>query len=106
MKVNVHLPSGDAYSVEVSPAALIGELKAAAQQHFQRRLQLAAEGRRLDLMATLSEAGLRDGDTVAAIVQLGMLTAAKKAFAWHGHTSEVVQTGAETAAECSAHPSN
>ena len=41
------------------------ELKAAAQQHCQCRLKhiLIANGRQLDLTATLSEAGLREGDS-------------------------------------------
>ena len=103
MKVDVHLPSGNACSVEVSPETLISELKVAAQQHFQRRLKPAAKGRQLDLKATLSEAGLRDGDVVAAVAQLGKLAAARMAFAWHGHGGEVVTWGdhmAETAARC------
>ena len=45
----------------------INELKAAAQHKFQRRLKLTAEGRQLDLKATLSEAGLRDGDAVVSL---------------------------------------
>ena len=85
------MPSGDGYSVELSPATLISELKAAAQRHFQRRLKLIAEGRQLDLTATLREVGLEDGDVVAAVVQLGQLAATGKAFAWHGHGGEVVK---------------
>ena len=99
MKVDVHLVSGDACSVEVSPETLISE----AQQHFQRRLKLTAKGPQLDLKATLSEAGLRDGDVVAAVAQLGKLAATHSAFAWHGHGGEVVTWGdhmAETAARC------
>ncbi|CAJ1459127.1 unnamed protein product [Effrenium voratum] len=93
MKVDVHLPSGHGCSVEVSPETTINELKAAAQKHFQRRLKLTAKGRQLDLTATLSEAGLRDGDIVAAVVQIGKLAATFKAFAWHGHAGEVVTWG-------------
>ena len=93
MKVDIHLPSGDGYSVELSPATLISELKAAAQRHFQRRLKLIADGRQLDLTATLSEVGLQDGDVVAAVLQLGQLAGAGKAFAWHGHGGEVVTWG-------------
>ena len=52
MKVDVHLPSADVCSVEVSPETLVSELKAAAQQHFQRRLKLIAKCRQLDLTAT------------------------------------------------------
>ena len=77
MKVDVHLPSGDGYSVDVSPETSVSELKAAAQQHFRRRLQ----------------AGLRDGEGVAAVVQLGKLAASDAAFAWHGHGGEVVTWG-------------
>ena len=54
MKVNVHLPSGDGCSIEVSPETPISELKAAAQQHFQRRLTLTAQGGQLDLTATVT----------------------------------------------------
>ena len=69
--------------MQATPATPVSELKAAAQQHFQRRVKLTAKGRQLDLKATLSEAGLRDGDAVAAVVQLGKLAANYKAFAWH-----------------------
>ena len=93
MKVDVCLPSGNGYSIEVPPETLISELKAAAQQHFQRRLKLIATGKQLDLSATLSEAGLRDGDVVTAVVQLGALTATDTAFAWHGHGGDVVTWG-------------
>ena len=82
MKVNVHLPSGDGYSVEVSPETAI-----------QRRLRLIAKGCQLDLTATLCQLGLRDRDAVAAVAQLGQLAAAREAFSWHGHTSEVVTWG-------------
>ena len=85
MKVNVYLPSGDGCCIEVSPEWSISKLKAAAQQHFQRPLKLAAKGRQLDLTATLGEAGLTDGDVVAAVVQLGKLAASTGAFALHGH---------------------
>ena len=79
--------------IAVSPKTPISELKAAAQQHFQRRLQLTAKGRQLDVTATLSQAGLRDGDVVHAVVQLGRLAATSSAFAWHGHGGEVVTWG-------------
>ena len=96
MKVDVHLPSGDRFSAEVSPATPVSQLKAAAQQHFQRRLRLTAKGRQLDLTATLSEAELRDGEVVTAAVELGKLAATHQ-----------VQSGAETAARCkSRHTSN
>ena len=93
MKVDVHLPSGDGCSVAVAPKRLISEVKAAAQQHFQRRLKLTAKGQQLDLTATLSEAGLRDGDVVAAAVQLCKLAATSTSFAWHSHGGEVVTWG-------------
>ena len=70
------------------------ELKAAAQQHFQRRLTLTAKSQQLDLNAALSEAGLRDGDVVAAVVQLGKLAATNRIFAWYAHGDEVVTWGA------------
>ena len=92
MKVDVYLPNGDSCSVEVSPAILVSELKAAVQQHFRRPLKVTAKGRRLDLTATLSEAGLQDGDVVTAVVQLGKL-ATTSAFALHGHWGEVVSWG-------------
>ena len=93
MKVDVHLPSGDGCPIEVAPATLISELKAAAQKHFQRRLKLTAKGHQLDLTATLSEAGLREGDVVTAVVQRGKLAATIRAFAWHSHGGEVVTWG-------------
>ena len=76
-----------------SPATNITELKDAAQKHFQRPLKLSAEGRQLDLTATFSEAGLRDGDVVTAVVQLGKLAATDNAFASHGSGGEVVTWG-------------
>ena len=78
-----HLPSGDGCSVELSRETTISELRAAAQQHFQRRLKLTANGRQLDLTATLSEAGLQDGDVVTAVVQLSKMAAAKRAKGVH-----------------------
>ena len=90
MKVDVHLPSGDSCSISLLGKRPISELKATAQQHFQRRLKLTAKGRQLDLTATLNEAGLQDGDVVVAVVQLGQLAAARTAFAWHGLEGEVV----------------
>ena len=100
----MHLPNGDGCSVEVSPATPISELKAAAQKHFQRPLKLIAKGQRLDLTATLSEAGLRAGDVVAAVVQLGKLAATHKAFALHGngHGDDVATWGhPEQGGDCS-----
>ena len=93
MKVDVYLPSGDGCCVVVSPETTISELQAAAQQHFRRRLKLVANGLQLELTATLSEAGLRDADVVAAVVNLGQLAATMKAFAWHGQGGEVVTWG-------------
>ena len=93
MKVDVHLPNGDCCSMEVSPAMPVSELKAAAQQHFQRRLKITAKGRQLDLAATLSQVGLRDGDVVDAVVQLPKLAATWKTFAWHGHGGDIVTWG-------------
>ena len=84
MKVDVYLPNGVGCSVEISPAMLVSELKAAAQQHFQRPFKLTAKGRRLDLTATVSEAGLGDGEIVAAVAELGKLAATAKAFALYG----------------------
>ena len=93
MKVDVQLPSGSGCSIEVSPETRLSELKAAAQQHFQRRLKLTARGRQLDLTATVSQAGLRDGDAVDAVVQRVMMAATNKAFALHTHGSNVVTWG-------------
>ena len=93
MRVDVHLASGDGCSIEVLPETPISELKDAAQKHFQRRLKLVLTGRQLDLTATLSEAGLRDGDVVTAVVQLGKLAATDRAFAWYGHGGVVVTWG-------------
>ena len=93
MKVDVYLPCGAGCSIAVSPETPISELKAAAQHKFQRRLKLTAEGRQLDLTATLREAGLRDGDVLTAVVQLANLSATDRAFAFHGHGGEVVTWG-------------
>ena len=93
MKVDVYLPSGDGFSIAVSSEMLVKELQAAAQQHFERRLKLIAKGKELDLTLTLSAAGLRDGDVVAAAVQLGKLAASDAAFAWYAHGDEVVTWG-------------
>ena len=41
----------------------------------------------------LHESGLRDGDVVSAVLQLGKLAATRGAFAWHGHGGEVVSWG-------------
>ena len=87
MKVDVHLPSGDVCSIEASPTTLISK---PAQQHFQRRLKLTAQGQQLELTATLSEAGFQDGDVVAAVVLLGKPAATCKAFAWHGRREVVI----------------
>ena len=89
----MYLPSGDGFSIAVSPAMLVKELQAAAGQHFQRRLTLIAKGQQLDLTLTLSAAGLRDGDVVAAAVQLGKVAASDAAFAWYAHGDEVVTWG-------------
>ena len=94
MKVHVHLPSGGGCSIEVSLATPISELKAAAQQHFKRRLKLIAKGQQFDLTATVAEAWLRDGDVVTAVVQLGKLAASHGSFAFHGHGGELAVWGA------------
>ena len=93
MKVDVYLPNGDGCSISLPAKRPISELKATAQQHFHRRLKLTAKGQQLDLTSTLHEAGLRDGDAVAAVVQLGKLSATEKAFAWHSHGDKVVTWG-------------
>ena len=112
MKVDVHLPSGDGCSISLPAKRPISELKATAQQHFQRRLKLTAKGQQFDLTSTLHESGLRDGDVVFAVLQLGKLAATRAAFAWHW--GEVVAWGSPKqggdssqvqAEECPAHPS-
>ena len=48
----------------------IRQLKAEVQQHFQRRfLRFAFKGQLLDPSASLSEVGVRDGDSIDAISQ-------------------------------------
>ena len=93
MTVRVHLPSGDGCSIPVFPETPVSELKATAQQHFQRHLMLTANGRLLDLTAAESEAGLQDDNVVIAVVQLGKPAAADLAFAWHDHGGQVVTWG-------------
>ncbi|CAJ1374405.1 unnamed protein product [Effrenium voratum] len=83
MKLDVHLPSGSGCSFSFAPDTPVSELKAAAQQHFQRRLKLSAQNRPLELTATLGEAGLRDGDLVQALIQPVKLAATAWAFALH-----------------------
>ena len=94
MQVNVHLPSGSGCSISLSPETPVSELKAAAQRHFQRRfLKLTASGRPLDLTASLSQVGLRDGDVVDALAQQVKLAATDSAFALHAQGGEVVTWG-------------
>ena len=86
----------------MSPETPVRELKAAAQQQFQRRfLKLTAKGRPLDLSATLSRAGLRDGDVVDAVVQPVKLAATKKAFALYVQGGEVLTWGYRDHGGCS-----
>ena len=80
MRVHVHLPSGDDCSVSLSENRPISELNDAAQHRFPRRLKLTAKGQQLDLTVTLSEAGLRDGDMVTAVAQLGKVAATGQAW--------------------------
>ena len=59
MQVKVHLPSGTGCSLWLSLKSPVSELKVAVQRHVGRRfVKLTAKGRRLDLAATLSQAGL------------------------------------------------
>ena len=81
MKVDVYLPSGNCCSISLSPESTVSELTAKAQQHFDRRLKLTAKGLQLDVAATLSRAGLQDGDAVDAVVQPLQLAASAAAFA-------------------------
>lgn len=65
-------PSGKSCSVSLPApnASRVREVKAEAQQQFQRRfLSLAFRGQQLDQLLTLRDAGLQDGDTIAAVVQ-------------------------------------
>ena len=85
MRVNLALPSGISCSVASAPESTVRELKALAQQHFQRGvLRLAFGGQMLNPSSTLSEEGLREEDTVTAIVQPPQrLASTEQAFALH-----------------------
>ena len=63
--------------------ATVAELKAAAQQQLERGcLRLVAHGQPLDSGCTLSEAGVRDGDAISAVVvQQAQISATDSAFA-------------------------
>ena len=84
MQVHVYLPSGKSCSIALVPELSVRELKAEAQQQFNRRfLRLVFEGQQLDPSNTLSEVGVRDGDSIDAIVQPLKLTSTYRAFALH-----------------------
>ncbi|CAJ1363852.1 unnamed protein product, partial [Effrenium voratum] len=94
MIVEVCLPSGRACTVTLAPESRGSELKIAAQQHFQLSfLRLVVRGRQLDLGSTLSQAGLKDQDTVDAIVQRATLAATDRAFALYVAGGSVVTWG-------------
>ena len=81
LSVHVSLPSGRSCPVGLKESRI--REKVEAQRRFKRRfLRLAFRGQQLDA-STLSEAGLRDGDSVDAIVQFPRLASTARDFALH-----------------------
>ena len=82
LSVEVCLVSGSSCSVTLPLTATVAELKAAVQQQLGRGcLRLVPHGQPLDSGCTLSEAGVRDGDAISAVVQQAQISAAEAAFA-------------------------
>ncbi|CAJ1453907.1 unnamed protein product [Effrenium voratum] len=84
--------SGSSCAVTISPDTPLHLLKLEAQKHLRLCrgvVRLAFGGRLLDLSCTLSEAGLRDGATVHAIVQRVNLASIPKGFALYTENSVV-----------------
>ncbi|CAJ1436899.1 unnamed protein product [Effrenium voratum] len=82
MQVHVYLPSGKGCSLTVSPEWKVYEVKAEAQRQLKRCcLSLAFGGQQLDPSCTLSDSGLQDGDSIAAIAQPIKLASTRGAFA-------------------------
>ena len=81
MEVNVCLSSGRSCSVTLPSQATVHELKAEVQGKLNLRfLRLAFGGQLLDLSSTLSDVGVRDGDSISAIVQPLKLASTHGAF--------------------------
>lgn len=83
-QLHVVLPSGrTSEPLYFQNSSKVVELKIAAQQSLRQGfLQLVVDGNRLDLAASLQDAGLHNGDTVTAIVQAVKLAATQSAFAF------------------------
>ena len=78
------MASGKSCSLVLSPNASVRELKAEAQKLLRRRfLRLALQGQLLDISSSLLEVGVRDGDSIDAVVQPVKLSSSDKAFAFH-----------------------
>ena len=96
MQAHVHLASGKRCSVAFcSPASSIRGLKAEAQQRLER-------GQQLDSSSTLNEVGVRDGDSIAAIVPDVNLASALGAYEEHSplmHTRGDAARGGDLFAE-------
>ena len=83
MEVHVYLPSGKSCSIAFSPAWSVRDVKTEAQKQLKCRfLRLAFRGQQLDELNSLSEMGIRDGDSIDAIVQPVNLVSTRGAFAF------------------------
>ena len=84
LQVTVALTSGRSASLSIAHSSKVGDLKALAQESFDKCFLklVTAEGRILSHLAeTLLAAGLQDGDQLTAIVGQARLAATQNAFA-------------------------
>lgn len=82
MEITVALLSGRSFSLRAAPDLRIGEVQAAAEEHFGLRLRLTLAGEALEAHLALRDAGLQDGDTLMATVQSAFgIAATHSAFA-------------------------
>ena len=96
IELQVSLPSGRCATVSVLECGTVADLKIAAQKSLgQRFLRLAApDGRLLDPTNTPGRAGLRDGDSLTAVVLQPKIAATSGAFAlWCAGGDRIVTWG-------------
>ena len=94
LSVDVCLPSGSSCSIELLPGSRVCDLKVEAQRQLRRGfLKLAFRGRQLDLSSTLSDLGVRSGDSIDALVQPVKIACTRKAFAAYVPGGSVVTWG-------------
>eukprot|EP00438_Fugacium_kawagutii_P025407 Skav235443 [mRNA] locus=scaffold2206:62305:65715:- [translate_table: standard] len=83
MALSICLPSGRSASVSFDDQMSLAEVKALAQQQLDvgfLRL-MSADGRLLDPMHTVVEAGVKQGDTLTGVVHYANVAATSRAFA-------------------------